>query len=121
MIPHCGCKQRPRPAPTADFSEPTGSKYAAHRASYRRTPQIAANLLYSCPLTFKSEVHMRKMTVPLACAAAAAFITVAVMSIASGPVSFYAQARQVSSYAEDRAAIEDLQAVYLFAVDFHDP
>jgi len=64
---------------------------------------------------------MRKMTVPLACAAAAAFITVAVMSIASGPVSFYAQARQVSSYAEDRAAIEDLQARYLFALDFHDP
>src|SRR5439155_23291385 len=43
------------------------------------------------------------------------------MSIASSPVSFYAQARQVSSYAEDRAAIEDLQARYLFALDFHDP
>jgi len=27
----------------------------------------------------------------------------------------------VSSYAEDRAAIEDLQARYLFALDFHDP
>jgi hypothetical protein len=26
-----------------------------------------------------------------------------------------------SSYAEDRAAIEDLQARYLFALDFHDP
>ena len=64
---------------------------------------------------------MRKMTVPLAFAATAALITVAVMSIASRPVSFYAQARPVSSYAEDRAAIEDLQARYLFALDFHDP
>ena len=64
---------------------------------------------------------MRKMTVPLAFAATAAFITVAVMSMASRPVSFYAQARPVSSYAEDRAAIEDLQARYLFALDFHDP
>jgi hypothetical protein len=27
----------------------------------------------------------------------------------------------VSSYADDRAAIEDLQARYLFALDFHDP
>ena len=64
---------------------------------------------------------MRKMTVPLAFAATAALITVAVMSMASRPVSFYAQARPVSSYAEDRAAIEDLQARYLFALDFHDP
>src|SRR6266498_3788092 len=64
---------------------------------------------------------MRKMTVPLAFAATAALMTMAIMSIASSPVSFYAQARQVSSYAEDRAAIEDLQARYLFALDFHDP
>jgi len=64
---------------------------------------------------------MRKMTVPLAFAATAALITVAVLSMTSGPVSSYAQARAVSSYAEDRAAIEDLQARYLFALDFHDP
>ena len=64
---------------------------------------------------------MRKMTVPLAFAATAVLITVAVMSMAARPVSSYAQARQVSSYAEDRAAIEDLQARYLFALDFHDP
>src|SRR5438046_10634763 len=64
---------------------------------------------------------MRKMTVPLAFAAAATLITVAVMSMASGAVSFYAQTRPASSYAEDRAAIEDLQARYLFALDFHDP
>jgi hypothetical protein len=61
------------------------------------------------------------MTVPLAFAATAALITVAVMSIASNTASLYAQARPVSSYAEDRAAIEDLQARYLFALDFHDP
>ena len=64
---------------------------------------------------------MRKLTVPLAFAATATLITVAVMSMASNPVSFYAQARPASSYAEDRAAIEDLQARYLFALDFHDP
>src|SRR5207245_2509210 len=81
------------------------------------TRQTAANLLYSCPLTLEREVNMRKMTVPLAFAATAALITVAVMSMASSPVRFYAQARPVSSYAEDRAAIEDLQARYLFALD----
>ena len=36
-------------------------------------------------------------------------------------VNLHAQARPVSSYAEDRAAIEDLCARYLFALDFHDP
>ncbi len=64
---------------------------------------------------------MRQMTVPLAFAAAAALITAAAMSVGSNAVSVYAQARPVSSYAEDRAAIEDLQARYLFALDFHDP
>ena len=64
---------------------------------------------------------MRKMTVPVIFAAAAVLITVAVMSMATSPVSSYAQARPVSSYGDDRAAIEDLQARYLFALDFHDP
>src|SRR6185436_16956601 len=64
---------------------------------------------------------MRKMTVPLAFAAAVAFITVVVMSMASRPATSYAQARPASSYGEDRAEIEDLQARYLFALDFHDP
>ena len=64
---------------------------------------------------------MRQIKLPLAAAAAAAFVTAAAMSIASNPVRFYAQARPVSNYAEDRAAIEDLQARYLFALDFHDP
>jgi SnoaL-like domain len=64
---------------------------------------------------------MRKMRVPLAFAAAAAFIAVAVMSMVSGRATSYAQARPAGSYAEDRAAIEDLQARYLFALDFHDP
>jgi hypothetical protein len=69
---------------------------------------------------------MRKTTVPLVSAAAALLITVAVMSIASNSVgsnnfSLHAQARPVNSYADDRAEIEDLQARYLFALDFHDP
>jgi hypothetical protein len=29
--------------------------------------------------------------------------------------------RAAGSYADDRSAIEDLQARYLFALDFHDP
>jgi SnoaL-like protein len=64
---------------------------------------------------------MRKMTIPAAFAATAALITVAVMLMVSNTVSLHAQARPVSSYAEDRAEIEDLQARYLFALDFHDP
>lgn len=69
---------------------------------------------------------MRKMTLPLASAAAAVLVTVAVMSLTSNSVgsnifSLHAQARPASSYAEDRAEIEDLQARYLFALDFHDP
>jgi hypothetical protein len=60
------------------------------------------------------------MTIPLACAAVSA-LALAVMSMTTGPAGFYAQTRPVSSYAEDRAAIEDLQARYLFALDFHDP
>ena len=64
---------------------------------------------------------MRKITVPLASAAAAALITAVIISTTSGSVSYFAQTRPVSSYAEDRAAIEDLQARYLFALDFHDP
>ncbi len=64
---------------------------------------------------------MRKMKVPLAFAAAASLLTVAVMLIVSNAVTLHAQADTVGSYAEDRAAIEDLQARYLFALDFHDP
>src|SRR6516165_9816848 len=64
---------------------------------------------------------MGKMTLPLACAVTASLITAVVMSITPGAGSFYAQARPAGSYAEDRAAIEDLQARYLFALDFHDP
>jgi hypothetical protein len=43
------------------------------------------------------------------------------MSTVFNPASFNAQDRTAGSYAEDRAAIEDLQARYLFALDFHDP
>src|SRR5271166_2420981 len=63
---------------------------------------------------------MRK-TIPVPVAVTAVLITVVVMLMASAAVSLRAQARPVSSYAEDRAAIEDLQARYLFALDFHDP
>jgi hypothetical protein len=55
---------------------------------------------------------MRKLTMPLATAAAAVLIIVAATSITS---------RAADGYADDRAAIEDLQARYLFALDFRDP
>jgi len=56
---------------------------------------------------------MRKLIAPLAAAVAAVFATLAVTSMTSDAAE--------TSYAEDRAAIEDLQARYLFAMDFHDP
>ena len=56
---------------------------------------------------------MRKLTVPFAAAAAAVVLTLAVTSMTSKAAD--------ASYAEDRAAIEDLQARYLFAMDFHNP
>lgn len=56
---------------------------------------------------------MRRLTVPFAAAMAAAALTLAVTSITTKAAD--------PSYAEDRAAIEDLQARYLFAMDFGDP
>jgi hypothetical protein len=56
---------------------------------------------------------MRKLTVPLASAAAAVLFTLAVTSMTSKAAG--------TSYAEDRSAIEDLQARYLFAMDFGTP
>jgi hypothetical protein len=56
---------------------------------------------------------VKKLIVPLAAAATAALVTLAVTSMTSTAAG--------TSYAEDRAAIEDLQARYLFALDFHDP
>src|SRR5215467_631561 len=64
---------------------------------------------------------MRKMTVPFPLAVTAVLLTAVVMFLAFNAGSVHAQARSVSSFAEDRAAIEDLQARYLFALDFHDP
>src|SRR5260370_20345366 len=64
---------------------------------------------------------MRKRAGPRAVGGTAAVITIAVMFIGANAVSLRAEARHVSSYAEDRAGIEDLQARYLFALDFHDP
>ena len=55
---------------------------------------------------------MRKLTTPLAAAAAAVLVTLAATSMTS---------RAAGSYADDRSEIEDLQARYLFAMDFHDP
>jgi hypothetical protein len=64
---------------------------------------------------------MRKIIVPVACAAAAVVLTVLIMSTVFQPLGSYAQTRPTSNYGEDRAAFEDLQARYLFALDFHDP
>lgn len=56
---------------------------------------------------------MRKLTAPMVAAGAAVLLTLAVSSMSSSAAS--------SSYADDRAAVEDLQARYLFAMDFGDP
>jgi hypothetical protein len=62
---------------------------------------------------------MKNLSVPLPLAAVAIVITGVIVSMATKPANVFAQGR--SSYAEDRAAIEDLQARYLFALDFLDP
>lgn len=64
---------------------------------------------------------MRRTAVPLVAAGVAALITAAVMSTVYGREATSAESSAVSSYGDDRAAIEDLQARYLFALDFHDP
>jgi hypothetical protein len=53
------------------------------------------------------------MIVPIAAAVAAVVLTLALTSMTSKAAD--------ASYAEDRAAIEDLQARYLFAMDFGNP
>ena len=55
---------------------------------------------------------MRRLTLPLGAAAAAVVLTLLATSTSS---------RAAGSYADDRAEIEDLQARYLFALDFRDP
>jgi len=45
-------------------------------------------------------------------------VVVAILFLASAVSS---RSTQSSSYAEDRSQIEDLQARYMFALDFHDP
>jgi len=55
---------------------------------------------------------VRKLTTVLAAAAAAVLVTLAATSMTS---------RAAGSYADDRSEIEDLQARYLFALDFRDP
>ena len=56
---------------------------------------------------------MRKLILPSVAAGAAVLLTLAMWSMTSTAAG--------SSYAEDRSAIEDLQARYLFALDFKDP
>ena len=55
---------------------------------------------------------MKRLTLPFAVAAGAVLVTLALTSMSS---------RAAGSYADDRAEIEDLQARYLFALDFRDP
>ena len=55
---------------------------------------------------------MRKSTIALTCGAAGLFV---------GLLLSNATSAAGTSYGEDRAQIEDLQARYLFALDFHDP
>ena len=55
---------------------------------------------------------MRKLTAPFAAAAMAVLITLAATSMTS---------RAAGNYADDRSEIEDLQARYLFALDYRDP
>ena len=55
---------------------------------------------------------MRKFSALLGVAAAAVMITLAVTAM---------RPQAAGSYADDRSEIEDLQARYLFALDFHDP
>jgi hypothetical protein len=57
---------------------------------------------------------VRKISAMAGIVAATVAITLSVTSIRS-------RAQSGSSYADDRAAIEDLQARYLFAMDFHSP
>src|SRR6187397_2275097 len=60
----------------------------------------------------KGRRAVQRLITPLAAAAAAVLITLAATSMTS---------RAAGSYADDRSEIEDLQARYLFALDFHDP
>ena len=63
------------------------------------------------------------MNIRTSCKAALAATGIALASVASLAISTPVMAQQPdynSGYADDRAAIEDLMARYLFAIDFHD-
>jgi SnoaL-like protein len=55
---------------------------------------------------------MRKSTIAVACGTAGLLVGLLISGVGTSAAT---------SYAEDRAQIEDLQARYLFALDFHDP
>jgi hypothetical protein len=55
---------------------------------------------------------MRKSTIAVAFGTAGLFVGLLLSNVSSAAGT---------SYGEDRAQIEDLQARYLFALDFHDP
>src|SRR5436309_2929625 len=55
---------------------------------------------------------MRKLTIALTCGIA---------GLVAGLVLSNVISAATTNYGEDRAQIEDLQARYLFALDFHDP
>ena len=55
---------------------------------------------------------MRKSTIALTCGMAGLIVALLLSNATS--------AAATTSYGEDRAQIEDLQARYLFALDFHD-
>src|SRR5262245_48923498 len=61
----------------------------------------------------KGDTDMRRFIVPSIAAGVAVVLTLLVTSMTSTAAG--------TSYADDRAAIEDLQARYLFAMDFGDP
>jgi hypothetical protein len=56
---------------------------------------------------------MRKWTLAMVCSVAALLLVILA-------ISYRPAGAQGGSYAEDRALIEDLQARYMFALDFHD-
>jgi len=62
-------------------------------------------------MCLKKDEEMRKSTIAVVCGAIGLILGSLLSSLSAAD----------ATYAEDRAQIEDLQARYLFALDFHDP